>query len=369
MSTGVASTSVNPALLLNGAVALIVVFLCTSSVLLASDSTSAVQGEEVSIPEGRYVVQSLWRSRELIRSGRVEIATQWNAEGSVALPIDYTVWFDAAKDRLRVDRREDTAFWQTVRRPEWLLIHAANSAVISKEAPDFITPWPEAAVLDPRVPGLTQRDATCGLTLEILHGYFPDAEVVVRKIGEGKHVLTWTNHPNALKGMEVVTRIWTDEQKGSSPIRVEQVTGMNGRFPAQPDFITTTEYVSTSGIWLPSLCQFDVRRNGKSEATETWTFKWANVNEVIAEEIFTAEGLNAPGGTLIADSRQGDPIVEAIVPRDGVADLPGGRTKSLGADGLSASKDYLFLGINAFAVLALTTLLIRRRMQRSSIST
>jgi hypothetical protein len=88
----------------------------------------------------------------------------------------------------------------------------------------------------------------------------------------------------------------------------------------------------------------------------------------VDDVLFTAEGLDAPGGTLVVNKMRGDDtIVERVIPRDGVDDLPGGPTRLLNGEKLGGRVGWgrTFLVANVTIVIVLVVLLVIRRLRTS----
>ncbi len=336
----------------------------SDSVLLGQSVSDA---HELSEKEARFVAQSLWHSRETIHSASVEANVKWEGEDVLSdKRTMYRFYCDFTNKRLRVDHKSEGGLWQTIKRPECVLVHPAHAAVISRYPPDFAIAWEEASLLDVRVLGITQIDAVWNGTLEDLHRSFSQGKPRVWRTSGGEYVIVWEEPSKQFPALTTVTRVWANEQYGFAPTRIEQTFGMNGRFPPQPEFVTESQYINHSGAFVPTLCEFNVIRNGAKQPKEIWNLEWQQVNTELPEKLFTPEGLDAPGGTLVADLRTGKPIIESEIPRDGIDDLPGGPPKLLGKTGLlGASRKWMLL-LNGIVIVFLMAILLFKRLQPAS---
>jgi hypothetical protein len=338
---------------------------------LPDASTPTSTGVEITPAQRRFILQSVWQTRDLLRSAEVRNLSEdfSNAVqgGPANAETEYTAYFDARERRLRLDTSKGGELTQVIRRPEWMLFHPAGGGVISKYAPDFQTTWTGSGVLDVRIIGMSFRDAMFNLSLEDLHEKLSDERAEITQDETGKYLIVWRKSPTTPRGVHVVTRMWCDPKEDYAVTRMELATSSSGTFPSQPDVATATTYEQTEGLRLPVECEFSVRRNGKSEVVRKWRCQWVSVNTSLPEIIFTQDGLSAPGGTLVADARGVDPLVESIIKRDGIDDLPGGPAPGIGKTGFLNIRNSWVLIVNAaIVVFALVGLILSRRARHSA---
>jgi hypothetical protein len=335
----------------------------------ASAPTST--GGEITPAQRRFILQSLWETRDLLRSGEVRILSEDYSSATQAPPgnpkTEYTAYFDARERRLRLDTLKGGELAQVVRRPEWMLFHPSRGGVISKFAPDFQAPWTEAGGLDVRIIGMSFRDAMFNVSLEALHEKLSDERAEITQDESGKYLIIWRKSPTTPRAVHVITRMWCDPKEDYAVTRMELATSSSGKFASQPDVATATTYEQIEGLRLPVECEFSVKRDGKLEAVRKWRCQWVSVNTSLPEVIFTHDGLSAPGGTLVADARGVDPLVESIIKRDGVDDLPGGPAPGIGKAGFLNIRNSWVLIVNAaIVVFALVGLILSRRARHST---
>jgi hypothetical protein len=343
------------------------------------------QGAILSDSERDFVMKAFWHGRELLRSAifdaEVVVSVVDFDERKEQQRLTYFVCFDNTGRRIRLDYENGERKWEVVRTPTATLVHEGSSGVIERRAPDEPYQWPEIQCVDVRVIGVANKN-------EIGQGYPGDAlqtsmsflsgdvkPVVVRN-SQGLYVATW-NFTRTLAGghqFNLFRRIWIDEDLDYSPVRLEEIEWLDDRMPEGPQTVCTVEYESVNDTWVPGSCVFVTRdeagvADDSCTTTESsWAFHWDSANENVDDVLFTAEGLDAPGGTLVVNKMRGDDtIVERVIPRDGVDDLPGGPTRLLNGEKLGGRVGWgrTFLVANVTIVIVLVVLLVIRRLRTS----
>jgi len=136
-------------------------------------------------------------------------------------------------------------------------------------------------------------------------------EVIVEP--NGFHRFSGTGGPN----QAVRRTVWLDESKGFAPVRMEVYTkqpGGGGAYRTDPVFASALTWVKISDVWLPKTYHNEMSMgNGTIGETYDLTLEWDNVNQPLPQELFTAEGLSAPKGTYVTETRLGRPYVAVVI--------------------------------------------------------
>jgi len=352
----------------------IIKFFVSAAVLLSAVIAGANNKEQTNEANnqaddlGSFCVRGLWNSREQLRSGAVHcsyvLTDKQHEENSMSLQLFLA--FDYTNRSVRYDRQPlDKEKSQFVRTLSYTLLHLPGSGVIATYAPDYKVARAEAQVFDTRILGLSQLDEWPLVSYEKMKGFLQTVSLTEVKRDGSKYRLQWTHDfgPNTSKGqMRAQRTIVIDPDQGFSPLHMEEALKWPNEQFGVPDFIADVTYRNISNCWVPTLCKFENRKVGE-EQSAVLELAWDSVNQPLDKQIFEAQGLDAPGGTLVADMRLGNNgIVESMIPRTGKNDLPGGPTRLLGRTELTRSwRSYFFIGLNISIVILLIVLIAYRR--------
>ncbi len=196
--------------------------------------------------------------------------------------------------------------------PPWKFGDMRSASGVGILAPDE-TPIREASPFDVRTLGLLYwHDLTVGRSFEAMLGFL-QARSYVDSVAESKGLYRirsrQTNGPDG--PMSITSTSWFDETKGFAPTRLElrdpRVAGTAGR---PDDLITTSEvgYEQISGAWVPTSYRIEDHTT-EDKLSYEFTLRWESVNQPVPPVYFTVEGLEAPKGTFVTDTRLGKPIM------------------------------------------------------------
>lgn len=98
-----------------------------------------------------------------------------------------------------------------------------------------------------------------------------------------------------------------------APVRAEFFAGgsvdANASRP-NPRTIIETDWIEREGIVIPARCKWDLPSDGQ---TAELKFASESVNGSVDDKLFTPQGLGAPNGTYIVNSRLGESFIENIL--------------------------------------------------------
>jgi hypothetical protein len=330
-------------------------------------ATANVQGSQ---PEkAKIYLRGLWHSQESLFRGEARIKCKLRSlRDDVTTEIEFYVACDFAEGKVRFDRTiESEGTSQFIRTRTDSYVHLPGRGVIARYAPDYDAGLVETQAFDPRVLGITHFGEWDIVDYDSAREFLKQSKPSLRKLDGKKVALIWEYDfgPPASRGQMRARRvIFVDTEQGYSPVRLEEYFRWPDEEFDEAAFVTTVERERRNDVWVPIQCMFWDERE-QSKASVELQIEWLSVNIPLDESTFTPLGLEAPGGTLVANMRLGTDagVVEEMIPRDGKDDLPGGPLSVTGAAPLKPSKDsWLLIAINLVVVVVVVGLFLYRRV-------
>ncbi len=270
-------------------------------------------------PKG--TVDALASSREKLHSGEARAHWTWNTK-KYKETADWRLYFDYDKGLSRVDRRVINNGHRSIRvdTPDESIIYVPVSGVISRHPPGA----PAVAhgyVFDVRTTGLAAlisikgNAATWPRFLAMLER---DGRPTLHTEADGTLCVTWrdmrvVDTPDGKFCERFGHSFWVDSKKGFTPVRATFFSGASPDPAVDGSKISTiveTEWTEMQGIMVPRGCRWQLPL---SEQSAELIFEWESVNGPLDEKLFTPEGLGAPKGTLIVNTRLGEDAIESTI--------------------------------------------------------
>lgn len=305
--------------------------------------------------EGQFVLSSIWaRGREIQSGVGSVLATGRTIEG------EFKFWFDHSINGFRVDRMDGERKMQAVWTPAYVLYHPPTSGVISRFRSDYVVSSTEVPKLDFRFHGLAQAPEFFHYDLMQFKEHVLNDGTVESINVNGSEVRVEWEAPRGPQQARFSRTIWFDESRGFVTTEIRDLITSEDGTQVLDEGAGSFTYLEKNGILVPDVCTYE---HSTAASKDSWSlrFEWENVNQAIEPTVFEALGLNAPGGTMIVDSRLGgEPLVEATIPRDGVDDWPGGKqTLFAPTSGGFFSSPWV---IANFAVISFALIILGRRI-------
>ena len=279
------------------------------------------------IPQGMSaaeIVDGMISSREKLHAGVCQARWKWQAKtNSYKETAIWLLYFDYDKGWSRIDRHLTSRPRDVIRiaTPVEVIDYVPGPSGTITRQPPGAPALAEGWAFDVRVTGLVPLISMKGnrATWEkFLQVADHDRKASVENEPDGTLRLTWETIRKAdAPGQDLHERIghsfWLDPRRQFSPVRAEFFAG------ASPDrsggerkvfAIIETEWIEHDGALVPKRCAWT---EPIAVQTAELTFEWTSVNNSVTPALFTAEGLNAPKGTLIINSKQGESFIESIV--------------------------------------------------------
>lgn len=296
---------------------------------LSIAATAAARSSETPPREADFLLKGMQDARQRLLTGVFRASGWWSDERLEDRrrsdgEIEVYCAFDFAERVLRFDRSQvypaDAAgpgkpqprASKYVRTPKESLFFWDDSSIIEVQPAD----WQHGAYgipFDVRLVGLStwaeflfgQRfeDSYAGLLAETLVG--------VSEEPTGIRHITWLCDGDA---RDVKRELWLNEQEGFTPVHAE-VRYLDKRTNqwGEPVSIGDASWQEKSGIWVPRTWTIEDRQGRGNLTRYDLSFHWESVNEPVAPELFTAEGMKPRKGTLVVTSELGKPIVRETV--------------------------------------------------------
>ena len=311
----------------------------------------------------------LWSSLESLQQCEVIIeCISTNSPSSEPESVQMHLWWDVVRGNVRFERSSNgRAASQFIRTTADAFVHLPGRGVITRHAADYdARHLVETQVIDPRVFGITQHDEWNLVDYGQMRALLDRNLESFERGPNGEGVLAWEYDfgPPAARGQRRARRVISvDKDKGYSPMRLEEYYGWLGENFDAPWFTSTIERKEGNGIWVPVRVTHTANRANIC-SVKVVQLRWISVNVPLPDELFCPSGLDAPGGTLIANMRVagGFGVVEDMIPRDGEDDLPGGPTTIAGRSTLlGRDVRLLWVSVHVVAVVMLTGFVVLQR--------
>jgi hypothetical protein len=356
--------------------------VCTFLILLASSNNTVAepQSQTDSGSTAEMLLAGLREQRELLRQGIVRSTGKMiESGGGLEGPSSVFCAFDMDQDLFRFDRDQPIRTKRTgapddsarIKQIRFAFSRIQNRSMYYQDSSGSLTiqNWSGKLPItlcpfDIRAVGLlfsqTYRDGTP--FEKILDGFckLEPHEVVAE--GNGVYRIHWL-----LGSGQQRRTLWVDAANGYSPIRLEV---QDRRFPFTPNdddwpapfAVSRAEWTKMAGVWVPITFFFENRGPGNLARYEH-TFLWESVNRTLPKELFTAEGLKAPKGTLVLNKLGRQTFVEKVI---GVENSPFANKELLSSTPENISRSIgwrlYFVIANVVVVLLLSCFWLRRRL-------
>lgn len=168
----------------------------------------------------------------------------------------------------------------------------------------------DARPLDVAALGLMiTADFLRGVTFrQIMETLRKDPVAACQEEGDGIYKVEWLYGPFR-------RAIWVNAQQGFTAFRTECGEQTDGNWTRTAPTACDVTWKELGGVWVPTaLVLREPFAEGKFQQYDL-AFDWMSVNQPVAERYFGIDDFNAPVGTLVVDSRLGDPVVVRTIGR------------------------------------------------------
>ena len=326
--------------------------LCLMVALLHASAHATEDEVELRDTQRRFLLTGMRAEREKLRSGQVVMTGEhwstWPALGTVRLSVRFDVYFDHDSRSYRYTQRDYVPYvsegldpqakarfltrsdlphgttpegveWVTtgdggtiVHTPEYDLHNSTGHPHVTRQAPGTVEgytvrEWDLAAL------GLLDWQALeDGFRLnDILNAY----ETVwkchsVETNPAGMSCLKLRSEWNP-KADSVEYEIWIDEKQGMTPVSIARKDLNNS---LKETSRSDVGWKKINGVMVPVSFRVNmVHKPGYAEGYDL-TLEWSHVNEPLEPKVFTPAGITESPGSMVADMRLGQVVVERVHP-------------------------------------------------------
>jgi hypothetical protein len=242
--------------------------------------------------------------REQLQTAELEIEQTSTAMGQALPPWTYFIAIDMPTGRLRFDSKSSGRDVRTIHlRDREILYLARENGPVTVYPPGGAPTIQGSRAIDLRAIGIASMAEFQNRTsFDDIVQHLRQAEVSNVKDEHGsEYVVTWT-YPLRPAG-SALTAVCFDKEKGFSAVRMEDSSVFPGGNiqPLIPNERVETTWERHLDVWIPSLCEF---QRQKPSAQVKLVFKWKQVNQPPANDLFDIRTI-VPPGTTVVDNRLG----------------------------------------------------------------